>query len=118
LPPLWRATAAAAAVSRRAHRLRRLAAAVALAAASGGLWLVLPHQGDEPMTAPAATTSVAPAAARTPPAWRPYEGETGSASGSAAPKFLDLAAPHAADLYQAGGDEMPVVMVVDETLDV
>ncbi|HUO86265.1 MAG TPA: hypothetical protein VM617_02655 [Thermoanaerobaculia bacterium] len=104
----------AAGVSRVGRRGRGLAAAVLLAAVSGGLWLGLPASTPAG-TAPTTATEAVPTMPFREPAGRP-----GAILPSAAePVFMDLSSPRAADVYRVGrGGGLQVVMVVDETLDV
>lgn len=88
------------------RRGRGLAAAALLAAATGGLWLGLPTGERAVEPAAAAAGEILPAA---PPAEGAPTGE---------PVFMDLARPHAADVYRVGSGGLQVVMVVDETLDI
>jgi hypothetical protein len=107
-PPRGRLARTAARLSALGRRGRGIAAAALLAAASGGLWLGL-QGSDRALDAGAPAGSgeaVAPASA------------VERAPVPAEPVFMDLARPHAADVYRVGSGGVQVVMVVDETLDV
>jgi hypothetical protein len=106
-PPRRRFARTAARLAALGRHGRGLAAAALLAATAGGLWLGLPL-GERAVEPPAAT------AGETVPAAPPAEG----APAANEPVFMDLARPHAADVYRVGSGGLQVVMVVDETLDV
>jgi len=80
---------------------RRLAAALVLAAAGFGVWFAA-GQGEEPPTFAAPATLAA----------------TPAVAAAGLPVFEELSRPHEPDVYQMGGDDLTVVMVVDETLDI
>ncbi|HMB54947.1 MAG TPA: hypothetical protein VKU40_16640 [Thermoanaerobaculia bacterium] len=78
---------------------RRVAAALVLAAAGLGVWFAA-GEAEDPVATTALPAITAPAVAAGLPV---YEG---------------LSRPHEPDVYQLGGDDLTVVMVVDETLDI
>lgn len=78
---------------------RRVAAALVLAAAGLGVWFAA-GQGEDPATVIALPAITAPAVA------------------AALPVYEELIRPHEPNVYQMGGDDLTVVMVVDETLDI
>lgn len=81
------------------EQARRFAAALVLAAAGLGVWFAA-GQGEEPAAASSPAHLATPAVA------------------AGLPVFEDLRRPHEPDVYQVGGDDLTVVMVVDETLDI
>ena len=109
-PPRSRVVRTAARWSALGRRGRGFAAVVVLAAASGGLWLALPD-AERPLDA--GVTAAGGAATSSSPSL-----EVAPAPAPSEPVFMDLARPHAADVYRVGSGGLQVVMVVDETLDV
>jgi len=123
--------------SRRGDGLRRVAAAILLAAAGLAAWLAGPAVLDPANTDPAAIVTTAELGAVA--ASSGFTGELPSgmappltsdlAIGSVTsrlsaedlasrPVFEGLSQPSAADVYQVGEEDLLVVMVVDETLDI